>query len=71
MYPDRPLQLMLYCTKAPKMNTQSTGINLVIDGNVEFYVVLKDNSTKFLFALAAVSVQFNIYFWLLHLYRYR
>ncbi|CAB4006411.1 lipopolysaccharide-binding -like [Paramuricea clavata] len=52
-YPDRPLFLHLYCTKPPSMNTQPTGINFAITGNVEVYVFTKENKLVFLFSLVA------------------
>lgn len=58
-YPDRPLFLHLYCTKPPSMNTQPTGINLAITGNVEVYVFTKENQLVFLFSLVAVSSSFT------------
>ena len=52
-YPDRPLFLHLYCTEPPSMNSQSTGINIGIKGNVEVYVVTTEGDIVFLFTLGA------------------
>ncbi|XP_028414997.1 lipopolysaccharide-binding protein-like [Dendronephthya gigantea] len=53
MYPDRPLFLHLFCTEPPSMKTLPTGINIAITGNVEVYVVTKEEKHVFLFTLTA------------------
>ncbi|KAK3708455.1 hypothetical protein QZH41_009762 [Actinostola sp. cb2023] len=51
-YPDRPMQLKVYPTKVPTLNSKQTGVALSIIGNIEVYVVLENGTAVFAFTLS-------------------
>ncbi|KAJ7390727.1 hypothetical protein OS493_022808 [Desmophyllum pertusum] len=44
MYPERPVFLKLYTTKAPVFTSSRSGINVTVTGNVEVYVIAKNGA---------------------------
>lgn len=55
MYPDRPVFLKVYTTKAPVFTSRRSGTNVTVTGNVEVYVTTKNGAPVYALTLGLVS----------------
>lgn len=55
MYPERPVFLKLYTTKAPVFTSSRSGINVTVTGNVEVYVIAKNGAHVYALTVGLVS----------------
>ena len=61
MYPDRPVFLKVYTTKAPVITLRPSGMNVTVTGNVEAYVTLKNGAHVYALTVGLVSILTSSY----------
>ena len=57
LYPDLPMQLVVYATEAPTLSSDVSGANVTIIGHLDSFVVLKNGSLAYTFTLGLVSLK--------------
>ena len=55
MYPDRPVFVKVYTTKAPVFTSRRSGTNVTVTGNVEVYVIAKNGAPVYALTVGLVS----------------
>ena len=54
-YPDRPVFVKVYTTKAPVFTSRRSGTNVTVTGNVEVYVTAKNGASVYALTVGLVS----------------
>lgn len=60
LYPDRPVFLKAYTSKAPVFVSSPNNVNVTVAGNIEVYVISKNGTNIYALTLGVVSNVINI-----------